>query len=498
MSSNFEPLKMKSYIIGLISVFTSIASLAQTQVGNDINGMSSNDSFGWSVASSGNGQTIVVGAPGSSVNGDSSGQIKIYQFDGTNWNQLGDTLEAYAESNNAGRSVAITDDGTTIAIGIPNSNEFAYSAGSVEIFQFDGSNWIQKGTTLYGSNNFHEFGTKVAISNDGNRIAVGASYYSGINTEAGALKVFDFNSNQWELSFEIEGDHANDLFGSSLDMSRDGNHIICGAWINEDGTTREGYVKIFSFENGLWSQLGDTIYGELPGNFFGAASAISNAGTTIAIGSWGNDENGTDAGEVEVYQLNNNSWQALGMDLQGDGGGQRFGWALELSGDGSVLAVGAYQGNYTKVYKRINDNWIPIGTTLYGVSGNDEFGYSVDLTTDGTKLIVGDPSNDNVASYAGFAQVYDLTNVLSIDTPKKDFVKVYPNPTRQYITVETDVVFDALKLYDISGRLVLEQDVDTSANEVQLDISPFSDGVYLLKIQSQDGISTKRIVKKRN
>lgn len=485
---------MKTIYIFLLLCYCSIFGYAQVQIGNDINGDNTNDSLGWSVATSGDGQTIVVGAPNSSINGDSSGQIKVYQFSGLDWVQLGSTFDAYAESDNAGRSIDITDDGTTIVIGIQYSDLVGVAAGAVQVFQFDGTDWIQKGSALSGSDNYSEFGTNVSISNDGNRIAVGAPYSDSSELDAGVLKIFDYDGGQWNLVFEAHGDNENDVFGMSLDMSGDGNHIICGAWINEDDTIREGYVKVFMFDAGSWSQIGSTIFSETPGDFFGASSAISDDGSRVAVGSWANDENGNSSGEVEIFELDANVWQSLGAGIQGDGSFQRFGWSIDLSGNGDVLAIGAYQANYAKIYKFVNDSWNQIGNTLFGLNGNDEFGYSVDLTTDGTKIIIGDPSNDNNASYAGFAQVYDLTDVLSVEEFESDLFAVFPNPTNSKLTIRSKVDVDEIRVVDVNGRNLNTFDVNGN-QDVVIDVETLSSGIYFLKIHAKNNKQVIRFVK---
>ena len=144
-------MKMKSNILSILVILMSYYLNAQVQVGDDINGNSVNNALGWSVATSGDGQTVVVGSPNATINGDSSGKIQVYQFNGTNWIQLGNDLDSYNESDNAGRSVDITDDGTTLVIGIQYSDLFDINAGSVQVYEFDGTDWIQKGVTLNGS-----------------------------------------------------------------------------------------------------------------------------------------------------------------------------------------------------------------------------------------------------------------------------------------------------------------------------------------------------------
>ncbi|WP_299335457.1 T9SS type A sorting domain-containing protein [uncultured Psychroserpens sp.] len=487
---------MKSNILLSLVTLMSCCLNSQVQVGDDINGNSINNALGWSVATSGDGQTVVVGSPNATINGDSSGKIQVYQFNGTNWIQLGNDLDSYNESDNAGRSVDITDDGTTLVIGIQYSDLFDINAGSVQVYEFDGTDWIQKGVTLNGSDDSHEFGTNVAISNDGNRIAVGAPYFDS-NTngfDTGALKVFDYDGTQWNLSFEVEGDTENDVFGVSLDMSSDGNHIICGASINEDGTSRVGYAKVFSLVNSAWIQTGSTITGEGPAIFFGASSAISDNGNRVAIGSWGNNENGNFSGEVEVFELNANSWEPLGLDLQGESSFERFGWSIDLSGDGETLVIGAYQANYTKIYKLVNDNWNQIGNTLFGINGNDEFGYSVDVTTDGNKIVIGDPSNDNLASFAGFAQVYDITELLSIEELDNRLFSVYPNPASSELVIKSVSMLNRITIVDFNGR-VLKQISVTDSRSVTINVSEFLSGIYFLDIEGKDQRQSVKFLK---
>ncbi|NRA92936.1 MAG: FG-GAP repeat protein [Psychroserpens sp.] len=156
----------------LLFFFFLTASLlqAQTQIGNDIAGQFNFDFMGWDVAISDNGQTIVAGASNYSVNADSAGQVKVFQFDGSDWIQIGSDLLGAAEGDNFGRSVDISGDGTIIVVGAHVSDLGGFNSGAVQVFEFNGTDWVQKGNTLTGSNADDEFGSFVAISNDGNRV----------------------------------------------------------------------------------------------------------------------------------------------------------------------------------------------------------------------------------------------------------------------------------------------------------------------------------------
>ncbi|MFK7782024.1 T9SS type A sorting domain-containing protein [Psychroserpens sp.] len=485
---------MKTSVLCFVLLCFTFFGFAQVQIGSDINGESSFNNMGWDVATSGDGLTVVVGAPGNSTSAYAAGQVKVLQFDGTDWIQLGADLLGVTAEDNFGRAVDITGNGTTVVVGAQYSNANGFNSGSAQVFDFDGTNWVQRGSTLAGENSNDEFGTTVSISDDGNRIAVGAPYTNTSDFDNGVLRIFDYDGSQWNQVFEHFGDDESDVFGMSLDMSGDGNHVICGAWINVDGTTKEGYVKVFQFD-GSWSQVGATISGEMPGIFTGASSSISEDGSIVAVGSWGNDENGTSSGEVEVYSLIANNWQPLGGDIQGDSGFERFGWAIDLSDDGTILAVGAPQENDARFFRFEGGNWNMVGNAIDGAQVNDDFGYSIDLSSDGTKVVIGDPNNNVNASDSGFSQVYDLTQVLSVEEFEADMFSVFPNPAHSKLTIQSKVGMHNISIVDINGRLLnMIDNLDVSLN-VTLDVENLSDGIYFLKIQAENNEQVIRFIK---
>jgi len=479
-----------------IFLFFSLIGNTQTQIGTNIEGQADFEQMGWDVAMSGDGQTIIVGSPGSSVSAYGAGQVKILRFNGSDWVQIGTDILGLLDEDNFGRAVDISEDGNTIVVGAQYSDANGFSSGSVQVYEYDGTDWIQKGATLAGTNNDDEFGTTVSISNNGNRIAVGAPYTNNnSDLDTGVLKIFDYNGSAWNQVFEHFGDEENDVFGNSLDMSGDGNYVVCGGWINDDYTTKEGYIKVFQFDNSVWSQVGTNISGETPSIFSGASASISDDGSIVAMGSWGNDENGNNSGEVEVFEFNGTSWQALGSDIQGDNSFQRFGWAVDLSSDGTIIAIGAPQESNTRFYRYENDDWNQIGNAIDGATSLDDFGWAVDLSSDGTKVVIGDPYNDGSGSLYGFAQAYDLTNVLSVDEFSSQIFQVFPNPTSSKLVIQSKVDISAINMMDINGRVLKTFDNFDSSLDITLDVSDFSNGIYFLKIQAQNQEQVIRFLK---
>jgi len=484
---------MKAYLFIILFFFT-LCGYAQIQIGSDIEGQADFEFMGWDVAMSGDGLTIVVGSPGSSVSAYGAGQVKVLQYNGSDWVQLGNDLLGILDEDNFGRAVDINNDGTTVVIGAQYGDANGFNSGNVQVFDFNGTNWIQKGSTLAGTDNNDEFGTTVSISDDGNRIAVGAPYTNTADFDNGVLRIFDFDGSQWNLVFEHFGDDESDVFGMSLDMSGDGNYVICGAWINVDNTTKEGYAKVFEFD-GTWSQVGSTITGETAGIFTGASSSISDDGSIVAVGSWGNDENGNNSGEVEVFEFVGGDWQQLGSDIQGDSSFQRFGWAIDLSDSGTILAVGAPQENNTRFFKFQSGDWVMVGNAIAGAEVNDDFGYSVDLSSDGTKVVIGDPNNNVNGSNSGFAQSYDVTSVLSIEDYESNLFSIFPNPTHSVLNIQSTLNINQLSIIDINGRILKSFDSTNQSQDVIIDVESLSSGIYFLKMFTGDNEQIIRFIK---
>ncbi len=466
---------------------------AQVQIGTDINGSLSDELFGWSNMLSSNGNILIVGAPNNGTNGYNSGQIKVFEYNGNDWLQKGSSINGYNVSDAFGRSVSINNDGTIIAVGSQYNDDNGNNSGNLRIYEFIGSDWVQKGNTLTGTSADDQFGTSVSISSNGNRVVVGAPYSDINGIDSGSVKVFNYNNNLWTLMQQFSGNNSDDLFGASVSISGDGNKLIAGAWTNNN--INNGYVKVFENDLMLWNQLGSTIYGEVPGDFFGYSSVISKNGDKIAIGSWGNNENGNTSGQVEVYEFLNNNWSQLGSDILGNGSFQRFGWSISLSDLGDVLAVGAPQGNKSSIYKFNNGNWLNIGNPIIGENISDECGYSVCLSSNGNKVAIGSTNNVGNGNNSGHVRVYDLSSLLNNNNFKIVTAKIYPNPFNNLLFIESDEYIKKINVYNTIGQIVKSFNLIDSSNNIELNLSDLSKGLYFLELNINNLIKTEKIIK---
>merc|ERR1712176_1117539 len=135
---------------GQVKVFS--YSNKWNQVGDAIQGAVSEDKFGYSVSISADGMTVAVGAIYNGDNGYAIGYVRVFTYSSTTnkWNLLGDTLVGASSNDVFGYSVATSADGMTVAVGAPHFIVDGESGGSVRIFAYSSTKntWNPLGDTL--------------------------------------------------------------------------------------------------------------------------------------------------------------------------------------------------------------------------------------------------------------------------------------------------------------------------------------------------------------
>lgn len=371
------------------------------------------DYFGHSVALSADGNTLAIGAISESsnakgINGDEtnnlapgSGAVYIYtrSISGA-WSQ-----QAYIKASNAeagdifGSTVALSEDGNTLAVGATDedsaatgingdqANNSLVRSGAVYVFSRSVTTWSQQ-AYIKASNTAQGFifGEAIAISEDGNTLAVGSNAESsgatGVNGNqvdtsagsSGAVYVYSRVANTWSQQAYIKSSNseANDRFGGALALSTDGSTLAVGAvgeesaatGVNGDQTDNTadtaGAVYVFSRTGVAWSQqayikasnseandfFGYTLSLSGDGNFL-SVSAINEDSLAIGINGDQTDNSGNDAGAIYIFARTGTIWsqeayiKASNTKLTGRLTGDKFGYSQALSSDGNTLAVSA-------------------------------------------------------------------------------------------------------------------------------------------------------------
>jgi len=385
-----------------------------------------------------------------------------------------------------GTSIALSGDGNSIIIGASQENcpvtgvngdestTSIYAHGAAYIYTRAGAAWSKeaflKPYYLYSSLTF--FGASVAISYDGNTVAVcnsgDDSYDSGINTEPpdywgagdynyGSVLVYYKTGTTWAKQSYIKPAQtkSGNSFGYPVVLSSDGNTLAAGVpWddssstgsggnpINADSAS-SGAMYIFTRSGATWSQQAYIKASNTGGDdrfsgFYEFSpyagqdhAALSADGNTLAVGAFGEDSKATgvngdqwdnssgSSGAVYVFTRSGVTWsQQAYIKASNTGLEDFFGVSVALSGDGDTLAVGA-QFEDSKASGLNGNQWdnsssssgaVYLFTRTGGVWTqsdyvkasrpvlNGYFGWSVSLNYGGTRLLVGCPGQSSAGN----------------------------------------------------------------------------------------------------
>ncbi|HEY1306788.1 MAG TPA: hypothetical protein VGF24_24715 [Vicinamibacterales bacterium] len=305
-----------------------------------------------------------------------------------------------------GQGVALSADGLTLAVGAPheasaspgiNGNQAdnsTFDAGAVYVFARNGSRWAQQAYIKPSNPKMDaEFGHAVALSADGNTLVVSAYWESS--------KATGINGDQKDTSIPQAG--------AIYVFTRRGTAWTQQAYIKASNTGEAGTAEAF----GDGDQFGFSIALSADGNTI-AAGAITEDSAATGINGNQADNSASAAGAVYVFTRTGTTWSQQAYVKPADmTAGDLFGYAVSLSADGNILAVGSFDedgssrtinGPYDNkangsgaayVFTRTGTTW---AQQAYIKPSNgepqDSFGVDVALNSDGTTLLVGSLDED--------------------------------------------------------------------------------------------------------
>jgi hypothetical protein len=430
--------------------------------------------FGAAVALSADGSTLAVGAPGERSNADGidgdqanhslrdAGAVYVFVRRANAWSQ-----QAYVKASNSdtndrfGSRIALSADGRTMVVaatgegsaatgidGDQNDNT-SFGEGAVYVFSRGGGVWRQqayvKASNRYGRK---KFGTAIALSSDGNTLAVGAPGEAGGSTgvdgdqswtrdywESGAAYLFTRLGSTWTQTAYVKASNTGgglsapydpdeesgiygDWFGYALALSGDGNTLVVGAPLEDGGAggiggdqgddvdaINSGAVYVFVRSGGIWRQQ-SYVKESHPASDdgFGLALTLARDGNTLAV---------LGGRQVHFFARTESSWREDEASLS-QGGGR----ALSLSSDGRTFVMGNTSDSWNRhginddshtfysphsgavlVYSRSGSTW---AQQAYVKASNTEkedyFGTALALSADGETLAIGAVGEDSQAT----------------------------------------------------------------------------------------------------
>ena len=122
----------------------------------------------------------------------------------------------------------------------------------MRVYQWDSgsSSWTQQGSDIGGEAAGDQFGYSVAMSSDGSILAIGARYNDGNATYAGHVRVYEWDSGSglWtQLGTDIDGEAADDQSGWSVALSSNGHILAVGAFWNDGTHVDTGHVRVYEW-----------------------------------------------------------------------------------------------------------------------------------------------------------------------------------------------------------------------------------------------------------
>ena len=207
-----------------------------------------------------------------------------------------------------GTAVAISDDGLRVAIGAYGQDGGVSNSGAAYIFRKEGTSWIQEARLQATSRvSGDQLGWSIALDANASRVVVGAPLANNNSlSDNGAAYVFRRTDTTWIQEALIVAPAAtrtgNARFGQSVDIDSTGTRIIVGATqADQSGASNCGMAYIFTRSGTTWGHESTLIASDRAGNDnAGNDVAIDSTGTRACFGSH-NDDNGSPTNTGSVY-----------------------------------------------------------------------------------------------------------------------------------------------------------------------------------------------------
>jgi hypothetical protein len=351
---------------------------------------------GFSAGISADGNTAIIGGFGDN---DYIGAAWIFKRVNGIWSQDGPKLVGSGNSSTSfqGFSVAISGDGNTVILGGPFDDG---GKGASWIFIKKNGNWTQQGNKIIANDrsviSTSSQGSSVALSYDGNTAVVGGESDS---LGTGGAWIYKRNGDIWlQSGKKLFGTGATNASrqGWSTSISADGKTVAVGgigdSYLPEPYDSENGGIGgtwIFTESNGIWTQQGTKLVGA---NFIGNSAqgysvSLSGDGSLLLIGGMADNSN---LGGSWIFKRTSTSWQQLGPKLIGNNSsGLVFqGISVSLSSDGKTAIIGGVQDN------KMGAAWVFTANSI-ALSIND-VSISEDVGTAQLQVCLSEPTNQPV------------------------------------------------------------------------------------------------------
>ena len=499
-----------------------------TQKGQDIDGEAAVDNSGYSVSMNAAGDRVAIGAIGNDGNANDAGHVRIYEWNGTLWTQQGQDIDGEAAGDFSGTSVSMNAAGDRVAIGAYENDGNGIEAGHARIYEWNGSIWTKLGQDIDGEASGDRFGCSVSMNASGDKVAIGA-YFNDANTgnftdNRGHVRIYEWNGTNWtQKGQEIDGEAYGDRSGYSISMNDAGDRMVIGAPYNNDNGNGNGFfsghARIYSCNTELLDNVtvcdsttwidGVTYYSStynptyiLGSNSRGCDSVMrlnltvnySNTGTETLTEcnsyTWIDGNTYTSSTNTPTYTLTNTAGCDSVVTLDLTIYNSDLVTETLTACDSYLWYANNYDssGTYNKVLTNIQgcDSSVTLNLTIL----NSSTGTATQNACNSYTWIDGNTytSSTNTPTYT-LTNAAGCDSIVTLNLSINSSITLHPNPTTGIVELQGINGSFNVDVYDYAGKYL------QSTNRSTIDLSDYSSGIYFLKMACGDKTKELRVVK---
>ncbi len=321
----------------------------------------------------------------------------------------GNAMDRFSGYNDVGlhsSSISIAQDGTLMNVGALSSRSMD---GAAYMLGWNGTSWDATVQNVPDGLKAKYYGFSTSTSSDGSVVAV-----SGL---LDVVFVYRKTAVGWDRAeIKATGPAVSQSFGVAVALSGDGNTLVVGAYLAKSSTGKaRGCLYVYEWNGSTWNGTRVEPSGADVDMQLGFHVAVSTDGNTVAGGAV---LDLAQKGSVFVYKRSPEGWKETKIAASA-GDSLYFGRYVDLSADGTRLAVGAYktrvltndQQGRAYVYSWNGSDWEEKAIDTPNAQYMACFGYCTILSDDGSYLLIGAPGETvDSKMFAGATYLFKLTS----------------------------------------------------------------------------------------
>ena len=137
----------------------------------------------------------------------------VYQWDGNSWAQKGSPISPFESDDASGLLRGISADGNNVILSSGGDDTAGENFGATKVFQWNGSDWVQRGNTIFGSSSNANMSSQLSEDGDSLTVSFPAATVAGM-PNAGLVRVYEWDGTDWsQKGDDLTGSSPVDLFG---------------------------------------------------------------------------------------------------------------------------------------------------------------------------------------------------------------------------------------------------------------------------------------------